>query len=373
MVAPLPVARPKATPILHPMKLPLRLILLLLLCPWPVAHQAQGQVQQSRGDWKPPPANGKPWKHETTGLSFPQQLGGYRLAGEFSYHETGVFIRYENLEERARCDIFFFPTDTTPKLEDRHRLILREMEAVISDFQQMARDGRYKNVQIDPVTGSEIALWQKESLPIATRAITATRIGRSDQGVEEAVIKQWIGITHLNNYLLTIRHLRPADTGEAGDANMKKFVGLVLQVIKDPPLRADVRRLVDVYLAEPLSDAGVEAASMVLTYLNQTPFFAVSLPEEPISSWLQQCKAAADGTEAHLLRAFMVGSAKAALDGADAATILEAGCRQFARIYRELLPKQPQIANREMDQFAAAAEKGQGATWLRNHMTKKRS
>lgn len=354
------------------MKLPPHLILLLLLCLGSVADPVQGQVQQSRGDWKPPPADGKPWEHKTTGLSFPQQLGGYRLAGEFSYHEAGVFLRYESLEERARCDIFFFPTGAAPKLEDRHRLILREMEAVVTDFQQMAKDGRYKNVQIDPVTGSEIELWQQEPLPIATRTITATRIGRSDEGVEEAVIKQWIGITHLNNYLLTIRHLRPADTGDAGDGNMKKFVGLVLQVIKDPPLRADVRRLVDVYLNEPWSAAGTEAASMVLTYLDQTPFFAVSLPEEPISSWLEQCKAAAEGTETHLLRAFMVGGAKAALDGADAATILDAGCRQFARIYRELLFKQPQIANREMDQFAAAADKGEGAAWLRIYMEKKR-
>jgi hypothetical protein len=339
---------------------------------WSSVNAVRGQGEASRGEWKPPSADGKPWKHAPTGLSFPQQLDGYRLTGEFEYREGGRFIRYENLDERARADVFLFASPPAPGLEDRHRLILKEMDAVVTDLKSMADSGRYKNVQMGELSGGKLELWQKEALPIATRVITATRIGTSEEGVGEAIIKQWVGITHLGSHLLTIRHLRPADTGDEGEAGMKTFLGRIFQVIKDPPLRAEVLRLVEVYLNDPWSDEGMSAARMVMTYLDQTPFYPIGLPEEPISSWLERCKAKAEGSETHLLRAFMIGSAKAALADHDAEASLNEACRQFARIYRELLPKHPQIADPEMDNFAVAAEKGEGAAWLRVRGLKQR-
>jgi hypothetical protein len=323
-------------------------------------------AEEPAGKWQAPPADGRMWKHAGTGLRFPQFIGKYRLMAEFSYDSGGVFIRYENLEQRARGDIFFFrATGPTAQLEDRHRLILKEMDTVIADLRGMANQGRYKNIQIGDVESGQIPLWQQDPLPIATRLVTCTRIANSKEGVQEAVIKQWTGISVVNGHLFTIRHMRPADTGEPGEQDMKAFVGTVFQAIKDPPLRAEVKKMIEAYLLKPLSTESDQAAGAVLAYLNQTPFFPIQIPEYPISLWLEHCKALAPGTEDHLLRAFMLGSAKAAFDDSDANACLEAGSRQFARIYRQLVQQHPKIALPQMDQFVAAAEKDQGAAWLK--------
>jgi len=339
------------------MKAPLLWLLLLTM---------SAQAAEPAGRWTAPTKDGRPWKHAATGLSFPKRLGTYRLAGEFQYSDGGVFIRYENLEDRARADIFLFKTVPAPTtLEDKHRRILSEIDTVTADLQKMVSQGRYKNLSVGEIVGGELDLWQQASVPIATRTLTATRLGISDQGAAEAVVKTWVGITLMSDHLITIRHMRPADTGDAGEDAMKALIGLIFQVLKDPSLRAHIKELLAAYLAQPMSQDGDNAAAAVLAYLKQTPYFPISIPEDPVSDWLQHCKAVAPGTEDHLLRAFMLGSASPALEDADAETCLNAGARQFARIYRQLLPQYPQITRPEMEQFVTAAEKNLGAAWLK--------
>lgn len=324
-------------------------------------------ADEPKGSWVPPSNDGKPWKHDPTQLSFPQFVGDYRFTGHFTYEkETGTLLRYENLEEQARLDIFLFKLTPPPAaLEDMHRRILTEMDVVTMDLENMAKQGRYKNLVIGDTVGGNLDLWQKQSIPIATSEITATRMSVSDRGSVEAVIRQWVGITILDGYLITMRHVRPSATGEAGQEGMKTIMGLMFQLLKDPSLRTHIRELVDQYLKDPLSAQSDEASAAVLAYLKQTPYFPINIPEDPVSSWLQHCKAVAPGTEEALLRAFMLGSAKPALDGADAATCLREGGRQFAKVYRILVAKQPQITRPLMEEFVTAAEKGEGTTWMK--------
>lgn len=318
------------------------------------------------GAWKAPSPDGRAWKHEATGLSFPQVLGGYDLAGEFSYDAGGSFIRYENLDQRARADVFFFKLPNVPaSLEDKQRLILNEMDVVKVDFEAMVKQGRYKGMQVGEFALGELDLWQKESLPIATRVITATRLGFSDEGAAEAEIRQWTGITIFEGHMITIRYMRPADTGDTGEAAMKGFVGLLFQILKDPSLRSHIQELVWEYLANPLSNDGEQAAAAVLAYLKQTPYFPINIPEQPVAVWLDHCAKKAPGTEQKLLSAFMLGSAKAAFEDASAETCLNEGSRQFAKIYRQLAAQTSQIALPEIDAFATAAEKGLGAAWMK--------
>lgn len=318
------------------------------------------------GEWHTPSADGKPLKHTGTELSFPQQIGNYRLMGQFSYDAGGGFIRYENLDQRARADIFLFrAAEPVAQLDDRHRAILKEMDSVMADLQGMANQGRYKNVQLGDIASGYIPLWQQDPLPMAIREVIATRVGNSKEGLQEAVIKQWVGVTILKGFVFTIRHLRPADTGTAGEADMKSFVGSIFQIVKDPPLRADVKRMVEAYLLDPFSPASEQAAGAVLAYLKQSPFFPIHIPEHPVAVWLERCKSVAPGTEDHLLRGFMLGSAKAAFEEKDAETCLNAGARQFARVYRHLLLQNPKIALPEIEQFVAAAEKDKAAAWLK--------
>jgi hypothetical protein len=325
------------------------------------------RAAEPKGEWKAPAADGSPWKHDGTGLTFPQIMDGYRLAGQFAYADGGTFLRYENVDARARADIFFFQAPGhIEAADDIHRLLLREMDTVESDLRAMAKDGRYKNLQFSDVTGEMIDLWMQEDLPIAIRTLTATRVS-GQSTIDEAPIKQWIGITLINGYIVTIRHTRPLDTGDRGEADVNAFIGNVFQVIKDPPLRAQIKKFIADYYADPFTTDSEQAAAAVLAYLQKNPLIPIHVPEHPISEWLDRCKTAAPGTEDHLLRAFMLGSAKAAFEGAGAAASVNEGARQFAKVYRHLVQQSPAIALPDMQPFIAAAEKGDGAAWLRDH------
>lgn len=324
------------------------------------------------GQWTGPNAQGRPWKHEPTKLSFPAFLGNYRFAGHFEYKDGGVLLRYENLEEQGRMDIFLFKVGVpVPTLEDKHRRILTEMDTVVTDMESMVKQGRYKNVNLGESIGGELELWQKQSIPIATRVITATRMGAGDQGSEEAVVRQWLGITVLDDYLITLRHMRPASTGDAGEESMKRLIGLVFQVIKDPALRGHIQELVNDYLKDPFSEYGEQASAAVMAYLRQTPYFPINIPEDPVAGWLEHFKAIAPGTEDQLLRAFMLGSAKAAFADGDAKTCLNEGARQFAKIYRQLVTQHPQITRPQVEEFVAAAEAGKADEWMKAYSLKK--
>ena len=228
----------------------------------------------------------------------------------------------------------------------------------------MAKQGRYKNLDISDVAASGIDLWQKDDLPLAIRTITATRVGKSSEGVTDALVKQWVAVTYLEDHILTIRQMRPASTGDSGLEGLKNFGSMVIQVIKDPPFRADISRMIDLYLAAPFSDDSVQAVAAVLAYLKNTPFYPISIPEYPVSGWLEHCEKLSPGTADHLLAAFMLGSAKAAFSEADAATCMNAGAKQFAVIYRQLVVKHPDIKLAAIDEFIPDAEKGVGGDWL---------
>lgn len=317
------------------------------------------------GQWKAPDKDGRPWKHPGTGLSFPSILSGYRLAGEFAYEAGGSFIRYENLDERARADIFFFPTGpNVTTLEEKQRLILQEMDNVTKDLEAMVKQGRYKNLAYGPLGAGSLELWKREPLPMAARSITATRIGKNDEGVVEAMLHQWVGITIYEQHLITIRQMRPATTGSEGDAALQSFAQSIFQVIKDPAMRQEITVMIDKYLAAPFSDENIQASGAVLAYLKQSPFYPINIPEYPVSEWLEHCKKISAGTEEQLLTAFMLGSAKAAFAEGDAFDCLRAGSKQFAVIFRQLAAKHPGLAKPEIEQFVTEAEKDRGDEWL---------
>ncbi len=320
-----------------------------------------------QGSWIAPDANGKPWFHTPTGLTFPITLGTHRLAGEFRYEQGGGrFIRYESVDERSRADIFFFPIPAKNlTMEEKQRLILQEMDNVVKDLNAMTKEGRYRKLQVGEIGVGGIELWDKEALPMAARIAEMTRVAKSPLGVEEEVpIKQWTGIILLDEYIITIRQMRPVTPTDNGEAGFQAFAHLVAKIIKDPPLRKGVAGLIDSYLADPLSEDSVQATAAVLAYLKTATDLPINIPEYPMQDWLEHCKKVAPGTEEHLLRAFMLGSAKVAFAGGDAEACLNAGATQFAKVYRQLLARNSAITVPQIDAFLSAANEGKGGDWL---------
>lgn len=325
------------------------------------------------GHWTPPDPDGKPWRHEPTDLAFPATLGNHRLAGEFKYDQGGGrFIRYESVDERSRADIFFFPAPSkTLTMEEKQRLILQEMDNVVKDLDAMTKEGRYRNLKIGEIGVGGIELWEKESLPMAARICEMTRVAKNpDNGTEEEVpLKQWSGIIFIDGYLITIRQMRPVTPMDNGEAGFQAFAQMVTKIIKDPPLRKGIAGLIDRYMADPLSAESVQATAAVLAYLKTASDLPISIPEYPIHDWLEHCKKVAPGTEDHLLSAFMLGSAKAALAGGNANICVNAGATQFAKIYRQLRAKHPAITLPQIDEFLAATTESKGGDWLMKYMS----
>jgi hypothetical protein len=228
----------------------------------------------------------------------------------------------------------------------------------------MVNEGRYKNLQIGPLDGGDLDLWKQEPLPFATRTLTATRVLQTKEGTKEVNMVQWIGATLYKGHTITLRHSRPGEGGVAGEDAMKTFVGSFFQVIKDPSLRPHIKAMAQIYLGDPFAKQAADASMVVLAYLDQTPWFPIIIPEAVLTRWKEHCEKAAPGTEAHLLRAYMMGAMRAALDEGDAMACLKSGADQLAAVYMKMKARWPAIVTPEMENFAAAHSRGEGAAWL---------
>ena len=321
------------------------------------------------GTFEKPPAGGLPLKHLGTGLSFPQILGSHRMVSKFTFTEGGgIFVRYESEPERSRADIFLFPHSKVElSAEDTRGAISNELDTVVAQFQAMANEGRYKNLVLDEPADGEIPLWPEGSLPLSVRSLVATKLADTREGPKGVQVKQWIGVTLLKGHLVTIRYTHPTDTGEAGEQALKAFAGMVFQVIKDPPLRDQVRELVKVYAANPMGPEGEQSAAAVLAYVQKTPFVNVPIPNQPLVSWLEHFKQEAPGTETQLLRAFAMGSAQLGLDEKSPEECLNAGAKQFLYIYGMLLPRHPTLRHPGVLELAEAVKSGDAAGYLKKN------
>lgn len=342
-----------------------RLLLLPLLLG--VCAAADADMEESQGTFAKPPSGGMPWKHGGTGLSFPQQLGSCRLVAQFAFKEGGgVFIRYESPGDLARGDVFFFPrTKSTLSREDIKAAINNELETVVAQFRKMADAGRYKNVVVDQPADGEIPLWPAGSLPLSVRSLVATKIADTLEGKKEAQVKQWTGVTMLKGNIITIRYMHPTATGEKGEAALKAFAGMIFQIIKDPQLRAQMRDFVQIYLADPFSADGQQAATAVLAYIQKTPFVNVPIPVDALAPWLDQFKRLAPGSEIQLLRAFAMGSAQAGLNDAETEVALTSGARQFLEIYGRFIHQNPLLRIAGIDDLKSAVEHNDVAAFLK--------
>lgn len=331
------------------------------------AFAADADADGAQGTFEKPPAEGKPWRHPGTGLSFPQQLGSYRMAAEFRYKEGGgVFIRYESTEDRARADIFFFPhTKAQLSLEDTKAAINNELDSLVANFKNMADEGRYKNVVLDEPGDGEIPLWPEGSLPLSVRSLVATKITDTTDGRKEAQVKQWTGVTMLKGHLITIRYMHPTATGELGEAALKGFAGTIFQIIKDPSLRTQIKEFVQIYLENPFSSEGDQAASAVLAYIQKTPLVTVPIPVESLAPWLDHFKKVSPGSEMRLLRGFALGSAQAGLNDEEPDACLTAGAKQFLLIYNQLIRQNPLLKLADVDELASAVDHGDAPGFLK--------
>ena len=149
---------------------------------------------------------------------------------------------------------------------------------------------------------------------------------------------------------------------------MKRFVDGIFQIVKDPPLRADIMPAIHTYLVDPFSEEGHESANLVLQYLDNSPMVPVLRPAEPVTTWTDQAEKMVTGSGSQLLRAYVIGGASAALQGKDASHALTVAAQQMIRIYLKMKEKYPSFVHPALEQLKEAVHLGEGSEFLRERM-----
>jgi hypothetical protein len=275
------------------------------------------------------------YRHLGTGLNVPVKLGAYQLKGEYRFKDGDRFIRFENLETRARADLFFFERKEIPQEKELQLLYQKnELLSITKKLEDMVAEGKYRDIQTKDFKLQSIELWNQPALNLLSQELTVKRVMKAE--FKEALLEQWNGTVIMKKFVLTLRHLQP----EGGDAKARdEWIGGILQALKDPALRLEMVKLGQQYLEDPLSEEGEACAAAVLMYLEKNPNRSVLVPQEPLTSWLNQVEKQQAGYELHLLRAFMIGAAVPAIENQSVEICSQQAAKQLVKVY-ELLKKQ---------------------------------
>lgn len=349
--------------------------LLLLTCllspPLPSAQTVNEDDSGAQGQWHPPPADRPVWESKATGLRFPATFGEYVMQGVFDFQDEpgSHIVRYHNAQSRARGDIFIRAQQ--PKPADKEAVeaaIHATLIQAVDDLVSMAEQGRYDDLKDDGPLEGVIELWKRDPLPLKIQQISATRIGQGEKKDERVPLKLWYGCTVFEGHVILIRHMRPAETAEKGDNDMKFYVDAILRVIKDPPLRPEMRAAMEAFMRAPLTESGQEAAKIVLGYLDNSPMVPVLVPAAPVTTWADEMEKLVPNSGSQILRAFVISGALGALDGKDNRSCLTLAAQQVVRIYLEIQRLQPTVRHGGLEQLAHMVERGEAAAWLEKQL-----
>lgn len=321
----------------------------------------------AQGQWNPPPSTRPVWTASATELRFPVTFSDYTMQGVFDFKDEpgSHIVRYESAKARARGDIFIRRQDPAPNGKEAIETAIHQaLIQAVDDLASMAEQGRYQDLKDDgPLEGS-IELWKQDPLPFLIQRLSATRLGQRDGQEEKVPLKLWYGCTVVKGHVLLIRHLRPADAADKGEADMKFFVDAILRVIKDPPLRPEVRTAMEAFVRQPLTESGQEAAKIVLGYLDNSPMVPVLMPAAPLTTWAEEMEKLVPNSGSQLLRGYVISGALGALNDQDNRACLTLACQQVIRIYLEIQRLNKTVVHDGLESLARRVERGEAAAWM---------
>lgn len=319
------------------------------------------------GSWEKPPLDRAAWECPGTRLRFPSvlSLSSYQFTGILRLAETGndVMLRYTHESDQARADIMIVradpvPTDAKATLNTIEDFLATAVEKMRDDLQEVRDLGGFEG---------EIPQWKKDAIVLRAHELGArTKSERNGKTTSQAV-RVWFGTFYLSPYLITIRH----QGGEEDiETKRKRFLDDFFRLVRDLSLREEVQPALETYMTDPLSEAGGRAATVVLTYLQNSPNVATLRPSPPVTQWAEEIEAQMPGAGTHLLRAFVLGGTKAALQQQTFDQTLAVASAQMLRVYVGLLAAEPAIKHPGLEDLLRAAERGEGVVWLKDEMLK---
>jgi hypothetical protein len=323
------------------------------------------------GKWNPPPTNQPAWTHAATALRFPVTFNDYIMQGVMDYAAVpgDHLVRYLSSALNARGDVFVQKKNPAPKdkeavLASIHESLIQAVDTMVG----MAEAGRYDELKDEGSMEGKIDLWKAEPIPLMVQKLAATRIEKKDGKEHRVPLKIWYGSTVFKGYVILIRHMRAVDTGDKGEADMKSFVESMTRILKDPSLREEVRPAMEVYVKNPLTKEGQEAAKIVLGYLDNSPMVPVLVPQPPLTTWADEMEKMVPNSGSQMLRAYVISGALAALDDKDSRNCLTLACQQVVRVYLEVQRLKSTVQHPGLEDMTKAVERGEVAAWFEKQL-----
>ena len=327
----------------------------------------KAEKSETGGKWNPPPVNQPAWTHAATALRFPVSFTDYAMQGvmDFEGKPGDHLVRYENAALQARGDVFVQKKEPAPKDNEAVLAAIHEtLIQAVDDLVGMAEAGRYDELKDEGSLEGKIDLWKSDPIPLLVQKLAATRIEKKDDKEVKVPLKIWYGSTVFQGHVILIRHMRAAESGDKGEADMKAFVESMTRILKDPSLREEVRPAMETYVKNPLTKEGQEAAKIVLGYLDNSPMVPVLVPQPPLTTWADEMEKIVPNSGSQMLRAYVVSGALAALDDKDSRSCLTLACQQVVRVYLEIQRLKPTVRHPGLEDMARAVERGEVAGWF---------
>jgi hypothetical protein len=123
-----------------------------------------------------------------------------------------------------------------------------------------------------------------------------------------------------------------------------------------PDDEARIRAQIELFLADPTSETGSDAASAIAVYVNESKAVDVQISTK-VCVWV--LSGAEQDTKEKLLAAFMAGNVRSQLDTGTKRDDSYSGIVQALRVYRALKAQNPSLKEAGMERFATMQAKGE--------------
>lgn len=317
----------------------------------------------------PKPANGRPWKHDESGLRLPQKLGFLTMEGGHRYEDPalGVTVRYLNEDGRARAAIYVYPCKQPHGSEEEKLKVTREeVGAAFGEIKGMETQGIYSKIEIGEGASWKIPTSPNENEKTVFVEVPLSYVLHEKKGeakVSTPVCSR-VGITVVGDYIVRARYTYPADRKAEGEAESVNWVKKVRMAISEPYLRTVAEAALKKYHQDPLSEEGAAAAGSVVLYADQSPFVSLNIPAE-ILQWSEACNQVAPDDRLPLLQAYIVGGAEASLKDQYGDEVVEAAMASTADFYTRLKKKHTGLNVEELEKLVEAVDAKKGADFYK--------
>lgn len=316
------------------------------------------------------PLENRPWKHEKTGLRFPDGIKDFDCQQVYQYDEQalGCSVRYVNTKLRVRADVYVYPCPLPSKTDEEMKNAVREEAGnVLGELEQMKRQGRYTKIERGAAEFQDFDLFPEGSGKscLLTMPLNVNLIENAGAGQVEQTLSSFVGILLYCGHYVKIRCTFPKNDDKKLEKAVDEFVNQVRRLVLDPGLRVVAQEQIAAWRRDPFSEKGRDVAGGVLAYGEITPILRLTITGR-IATLGEELESRRKGAQLDLMRAYIVGAVAASLADPPPKTINlpQAGAEEVLSAFALMKKEDPALKSQRLDTLDDAVRKKQAAAWL---------